>query len=598
MRCGLSPRQHSYIFKFIEQTSNVLDGVLQVKLISHAVAIVVGALLLIGCLSSKPVLANPAVEIRILFDFGDGTYVWANHTVADPAVTNATWLAVANAAQANGIPIASTWYPSFGVAILDVGNRHPPAGFVGLYEWNATAGGWDLTSVGISSLVVSEGDAIALYDAGFDSHTFDVRQPVPTPDDPLPSVEFRGDLANSGASSSSVPGAVDPLWDRDTGVREIAATPAVAYGRLFVTTMHGLFALNARTGAILWTAPSARGFSSPAIFDHSVFVGTSNGTVVRLNASDGNVQWETRLLAYTLFSGITSSPKVAFDRVFIGTFNESGGPGEVVSLWANNGSVAWRHATGSVDYSSPAFADGTVYVGVMGTYNTTSQVTFDPPYGVLALNATTGEAKWFFPTVGSVAASPAIAGPRLIVPSKDGDVYAIDRESGTLAWNVSVDAGISSPAVFGGTVFVGGGSFGGDGRVVALDAASGALRWSSTPNGPVQASLTYADGKVIFATNAAHGRVYALDATSGGGVWSFEPSPAEYILGSPVVADGIVFAPSDNGHVYALGPSLANPVPTPSSLSPWLYLGAPIAVVGVIAILVGFVVRRRSRRGP
>ena len=568
------------------------------KLIRRGVAIALGVLLLVVWFSPKPVLANLAVEVRVLFDFGDGTYVWANQTVADPAATNATWLAVATAAQANGIPIASTWYPSFGVGILDVGNRHPPAGFVGLYEWNRTSAAWDLTSVGISSLVVSEGDAIALYDAGFDSHTFDVRQPVPTPDDPQPSEEFRGDLANSGTSSSLVPRSVDPIWDRDTGAREIGATPAVAYGKLFVTTMHGLFALNARTGAILWTAASARGFSSPAIFDNSVLVGTSNGTVVRLNASEGNVQWETRLLAHPLFSGITSSPKVAFDRVFIGTFNESGGAGEVVSLWANNGSVAWRHPTGSVDYSSPAYADSTVYVGIMGTYNTTSQVTFDPPYGVLALNATTGEAKWFFHTAGSVAASPAVAGPRLIVPSKDGHVYAIDRETGNLAWNVSVDAGISSPAIFGGTVFVGGGSFGGDGRVVALDAATGALRWSFAPNGPVQASLTYADGKVIFATNAAHGRVYALNATSGASVWSFEPSPAEYILGSPVVADGIVFAPSDNGHVYALGPSFANPTPTPSSLSPWLYLGAPIAVVGVIAVLVGFAVRRRSRRGP
>src|SRR5206468_6894822 len=58
------------------------------------------------------------------------------------------------------------------------------------------------------------------------------------------------------------------------------------------------------------------------IFDHSVLVGTSNGTVIRVNASDGSVQWETQLLAQPLFSGITSSPKVAFDRVFIGTFKD------------------------------------------------------------------------------------------------------------------------------------------------------------------------------------------------------------------------------------------------------------------------------------
>ena len=567
------------------------------RLIAQGTAATSAVFLLIVCLFPSTV-ANPAVEIRILFDLGDGTYLWANETVSDPAVTNATWRAVLRAANANGIAIVSTWYASLGVAILDLGDRHPPAGFIGLYGWNATSHGWDLTSVGISSLVVSEGDAIALYNAGFDSHTFDVRQPVPSPDDPLPSMEFRGDLENSGASNSPAPDAVRPMWDRDTGAREIGSTPAVAYGKVFITTMHGLFALDAKTGGTLWTEPSARGFSSPAVFDHSVLVGTSNGTVIRLNASDGSVQWETPLLAQPLFSGITSSPKVAFDRVFIGTFNESGGPGEVVALWVNNGSIAWRHPTGSVHYSSTASADGSVYVGIMGKYNTTSQVTFDPPYGVLALNAATGEENWFFPTAGSVAASPAIAGPRLIAPSKDGNVYAINRATGTLAWQAQVDAGISSPAVSGATVFVGGGAFGGNGLVVALDVTTGVRRWSFAPNGPVQASITYADGKVVFATNSAQGTVYALNATTGTLVWSFEPSPAEYILGSPVIADGLVFAPSDNGHVYALGQSLAAPGPVPASLSPWVYLGAPIVVAAVIAVLVVFAFRRRPRRGP
>ena len=566
------------------------------RLIARGAAATAAALLLVVCLS-PPTFANPAVEIRILFDLGDGTYAWASETVSDPAATNATWLAVLSAARANGIAIASTWYADFGVAILDLGNRHPPAGFIGLFEWNRTGHAWDLAPVGISSLVVSEGDAIALYNAGFDSHTFGVRPPVPTVDDPLPSMEFRGDLANSGASNSPAPDAIQLIWDRDTGAREIGATPAVAFGKMFITTMHGLFALDVHGGSTVWMEPSARGFSSPAVFDNSVIVGTSNGTVVRLNAFVGTVQWETPLLAQPLFSGITSSPKVAFDRVFIGTFNESGGPGEVVSLWVNNGSVAWRHATGSVHYASPAYADGSVYVGIMGTYNTTSQVTFDPPYGVLALNAATGEENWFFPTAGSVAASPAIAGPRLIAPSKDGNVYAINRATGTLIWQTRVEAGISSPAVSGGAVFVGGGAFGGNGLVVALDVTTGTRRWSFAPNGPVQASITYADDKVLFATNSAHGTVYAVNATSGTLVWSFEPSPAEYILGSPVVADGVVFAPSDNGHVYALGQSVAAPVAMPASLSPWVYLGVPIVVAAVIAIAVAFAFRRRPRRG-
>src|SRR5437879_7599022 len=183
-------------------------------------------------------------------------------------------------------------------------------------------------------------------------------------------------------------------------------------------------AVDAANGKVLWNTSRAKGFSSPSVFNNSLYVGTSSGTVVRLNETDGALLWETRLLARTSFSGITSSPKVAYDRVFVGTFNESGGPGEVVALWEGNGSVAWRHATGSIHYSSPAYADGAVYVGGMGRYNTTSQVTFDPPYGVLSLDAATGTERWFFPTRGSVAASPAVAGPNLIAHAKDGSVYS------------------------------------------------------------------------------------------------------------------------------------------------------------------------------
>ncbi|MCI4371759.1 MAG: PQQ-binding-like beta-propeller repeat protein, partial [Thermoplasmata archaeon] len=522
------------------------------KLTFAAAVVLIGVLLLAANVAPAPSAASNAASIRILFDFGDGAYVWARETVADPAGRNATWNAVQHAASLEGIAIRSRWFAGgLGVAILDVGDRHPP-GYVGLYEWNGTAHRWDFTSTGISGLVVRDGDSIALDNAGYDSVTFAGRTPVPTPDDAIPSVEFRGDASNRGVSASPVPDRVGVLWDRDLGTREIGSTPAVAYGRVFVTTMKGLDALDERSGARIWTNPRTKGFSSPAVFDGSVIVGTSNGTVVRVNATDGSVQWETKLLASTGFSGITSSPKVAFDWVFVGTFNESGGPGEVVSLWASNGSVAWRHATGSVHFSSPAYADGTVYVGVMGLYNTTSQVTFDPPYGVLALDASTGGQRWFFPTNGSVAASPAIAGPNLITPSKDGTVYALNRTTGGLAWEATIDAGISSPAVWKDTVFVGGGAFGGSGRVVALNASTGAIRWSFTPNGPVQSAVTWADGKVLFATNAAHGTIYALNATDGSSVWSFEPAPAEYILGSPVAADGIVLAPSDNGHVVAL----------------------------------------------
>lgn len=525
---------------------------------------VVAVLILIAA----PARAPQPASVTILFDLGDGTYYWSAVTIPDPAAPNASWNATLGGASMHGLSIEWTWYACCGVAVQDVGNRNPPAGFVGLYVWNATAESWDFAPVGISSFVLKPGDAIAWYNAAFDSQTFEGRFPVPTPDHPYPALEFRGDVANSGGSASEAPNGATILWDRDTGATEIGSTPAVAYGRVYVSTMKGLFALDEDSGQILWTNPVVKGMSSPAVFDGTLLVGGSDGRAYRVNATDGAERWNATLLGQTGFSGITSSPKVDFDRVYVGTFNESGGPGEVVALWTSNGTVAWRHATGSVHFSSPAVVDGTVYVGVMGRYNTTTQITFDPPYGVLALDAQTGAERWFFPTGGSVAASPLVDGPRVLAPAKDGLVYAIDRATGTELWRANVGAGVSSAAIRGGTIFVGGGVFGASGRLVALNGTTGAVRWSFTPNGPVQASVTYADGKVFFSTNTAEGTVYALNATSGEVVWAYVPSPAQFILGSPVVADGTLFAPSDNGHVYAIRDSADAPLVSLNATAP------------------------------
>lgn len=559
-------------------------------------AVVLVAVALLSPLGGLTPAQAASISVRILFDLGDGVYVWSPAAIPDPSAGNASWDATTSTAAGLGLSIESQWYACCGVAVTDIGGRDPPAGFAGLFLWNRTARAWQLSPVGISTLVLHDGDAIAWSNAAFDSVDFTqpARLPVPTPDHPDPSEMFRGDALNRGSSESTAPNGASLLWDRDLGAPEIGSTPAVAFGRVFVTTMRGLYALDAETGTVVWTNSRVRGFSSPAAFDGTLVVGGSDGRLYRLNASDGSERWNLSIAESTGFSGITSSPKVAFDRVYVGTLNESGGPGAVVSLWVSNGTVAWRHPTGSVHFSSPAVASGTVYVGVVGRYNTTSGIDFDPPYGVLALNSVDGAERWFFPTAGSVAASPAVAGSSLLVASKDGRVYAVDRGTGTEEWRAAVEAGVSSPAISGDAVYVGGGSFGGAGRVTALNASTGAVVWTFRPNGAVQSSPTVADGKVFFSTNAANGTIYAVAAASGSEVWTYRPEPPQYILGSPVVADGTVFAPSDNGHVYAFRD---RPTAGGRDTTILAVLIAVVFVAAVAPIAIVFVMLRRRMRG-
>ncbi len=528
------------------------------------------ALLLASVVPMPSTRASQAISATILFDLGDGTYYWSNVTVANPRGENASWNATITAAAEHNLRVKWVWFSQYhAIFVTDIGDRNPPGG-PGLLVWNRTTGIWEQSALGISDLVLKDGDSLAWYDAAFDPNTYIYPLPVPTPDDAFPATQFRGDLRNTGGSISEAPNSNSLLWDHDTGVREVDSTPVMAYGRVFVATLKGLLALDARSGGEIWRNPGVRGMSTPALFNGTLIVGGADGRLHWVSSLDGRELRNVTLLTHTRFSGITSSPKVLYDRVFVGTFNESGGPGEVAALSVRDGTILWRHPTPSIHLSSAAIDNGTLYIGVMGYYNTTTQVTFDPPFGLLALNITDGLQRWFFPTGASVAASPTVHGSLVLFPAKDGFMHALDAR-GREVWRAGVGAGVSSAAVGDGFIFVGGGAFGGPGRIVALD-SSGSVRWSFTPNGAVQGSIAYADHKVFFSTNTANGTIYGLNATTGALVWNFEPTPREFILGSPAIADGRLYAPSDNGHLYAFrdrAPALLNLTLTfPSSLSP------------------------------
>jgi len=78
----------------------------------------------------------------------------------------------------------------------------------------------------------------------------------------------------------------------------------------------------------------------------------------------------------------------------------------------------WRYRTGFYVYSSPAVANGVVYVG--STDN-----------NIYALNAGTGALLWKY-TTGAVQSSPAVANGVVYVASEDYNVYALNASTGAL----------------------------------------------------------------------------------------------------------------------------------------------------------------------
>jgi serine/threonine-protein kinase len=73
-------------------------------------------------------------------------------------------------------------------------------------------------------------------------------------------------------------------------------------------------------------------------------------------------------------------------------------------------------------YSSPALANGVVYVGSEGG-------------NVYALNATTGAKLWSYDTRDYVNSSPAVANGVVYVGSINDNVYALNAATGAKLWS-------------------------------------------------------------------------------------------------------------------------------------------------------------------
>ncbi len=282
------------------------------EFIAPRAGIVIAALLIVlVAADAPPTLVHPLAaaapaNVRFLFDLGDGTYEWANETLPNPGGANATWNATLTAAHSRGLNVSWSWSSQLGTFLRDIGNRSPPAGGVGIFLWNRTADAWEPASAGITRLVLKDNDSIAFSDNAFDQVTYDYLYPVPTPDHPYPTLDFRGDASNTGRSPSPSPDGLRILWDRDLRLREIPSSPVVAYGRVYVLTLDGFFSLNEGDGTLAWANPSIKGLSTAAVFNGTLILGGSDGKVHAIDAATGSERWNTTLVARPLVRRLTA----------------------------------------------------------------------------------------------------------------------------------------------------------------------------------------------------------------------------------------------------------------------------------------------------
>ena len=147
--------------------------------------------------------------------------------------------------------------------------------------------------------------------------------------------------------------------DYDTNLTQ-GGTPLAVDGAIYVSTAWSkVYAFDARTGKQLWQYnPQSKGERVAqnvccgianrgiAAYNGKIYVGTLDGRLVAIDSKTGKPVWETMTIDQSWHYSITSAPRVAKGKVFIGNSGgEYGVRGYIGAYDAETGKALWRFYT-------------------------------------------------------------------------------------------------------------------------------------------------------------------------------------------------------------------------------------------------------------
>ena len=267
---------------------------------------------------------------------------------------------------------------------------------------------------------------------------------------------------------------------RNTNRLEV--TPVVVNGLMLLTASNDAFALDARTGRMIWhhAHPITDGLVDDAsghinrgvaVWHNRVYMETDNAHLLCLDLRSGNLIWDVAYADWNKNYGATSAPLVVKDKVLVGTSGgDDGVRGFVAAYDAQTGKLAWRFWTipgpgepGSESWPGKMYLRGGGTTWMPGTYDPELNTIFwgtsnpspdfegsvrpgDDLYTdcVLAIDPDTGKLKWHFQfTPHDLYDYDGVETPMLvdavyhgeprkllIEANRNGFVYVLDRTNG------------------------------------------------------------------------------------------------------------------------------------------------------------------------
>lgn len=279
------------------------------------------------------------------------------------------------------------------------------------------------------------------------------------------------------------------FWEKHTSTFALSGGPAVYAGLLAIGGRNGeVFAFNAADGSLLWkTMVSSSVISAPLITSDTVVVRVNDGKVFGLDLATGEKKWQFDRGLPNLTVRGNSSPVLGPGMILIGYED-----GTLVALGLEDGNRLWEQLVskpdGRTDLDRMADIDGEIQVGdrevfVNSYHNSTMAI---------ALN--NGQPIWVREIGGY--AGLALLSDRVITTDKQGNVWALERNSGTDLWKQSglLRRGLSTPVIQGSYVVVA--DY--EGYTHWLDSSTGDIKGRVKNSDTVTGSPVVSDDGILF----------------------------------------------------------------------------------------------------
>jgi alcohol dehydrogenase (cytochrome c) len=368
----------------------------------------------------------------------------------------------------------------------------------------------------------------------------------------------------------------------------LEVTPVVVNGVMYVTSANDTFALDARTGRVIWhhERPVSAGLLDDAaahknrgvgVWRNFVYMETDDAHLLCLDARTGHLLWDVIYADKAKQYGATSAPLIVKNEVIVGTSGgDSGVRGFVAAYDAVTGNLKWRFWTipgpgefGSSSWPGDAYLHGGGTTWMPGTYDAKLDTLYwttsnpapdflgdsrpgDDLYTacVLALNPTTGALKWYYQftphdlydydaTETPVLLTAEVNGrvrDLLVQANRNGFLYVLDRTDGKflkatpfvakLNWAKGIDA--SGRPILSGLIPNAKGT-------QICPSIDGATNWFSPSYNP--------DTKLFY--------FIALESCS-----VFFAHPQKFAIGQTLYATGTKLAPDDHAQKVLLAYSV------------------------------------------